>query len=783
MFRLFRQYAEHIGLANSLRFRVLVGGFQRIAQRVHQRRAMRTETIERPGHNQFFQHPAVELFNIGPRAEVEQLAEITAIVARLNDRFDRPFANAFDGADAVDNLAVVVNVEMVQAGVNIRGQNFQPHAPALVHQANDLLGVVHIGGHYRRHKLSRIVCLKPQRLVGDQRVGGGVRLVKSVTGEFLHQVEDFHRQFAVNAVFLRPIFKDRTLLGHLLRFFLTHRTAQHIRAAEGITGEHLGNLHDLFLIQDNAVGRLQHRFQALMLPLHVRVGNLFAAVLTVDKVIYHPRLQRTRAEQGHQRDHIFEAVRLQTLNQIFHAARFKLEDRGGFRALQHVEAFLVIQRDSGDIQRPFAVFRPPLVDHLQRPVNDSERTQTEEVEFYQPGVFHVVFVKLGNRMQPLLIAIQRRKVGNFSGSDNHPTGVFTGVSRHPFQLTRHVDQRFNFFVRLIDFRQLRFGFKRFRQRHTRIGRHQLGDTVDKAVRVTQHAAHIADDRFRRHGTEGDDLRYRIAAIHVRHVLNNLVAFLHAEIDVEVGHRDTFRVKETFEQQVEFQRIKIGDLQRVGHQRAGAGTAARANRHAVILRPLDKLHDDQEVAREPHLVDNLQFNIQTLVILRALFSTDGRIREEKFQPLFQTLFRFHDQEIFRGHIAGRELRQEIFAKPHGDVAAFGDLDAVLQRFRDIGEQLAHLLLTAHILLRRVVARPFRVVERKAVVDRDADFMGVEIAGVEKADIVGRHHRQAARFRQRHGGVEIGLFILTTGADQLKKITVREMLFIERDALFH
>ena len=520
-----------------------------------------------------------------------------------------------------------------------------------------------------------------------------------------------------------------------------------------------------------------------MLPLHVRIRDLLAAMLTVDKVIYHPRLQRARAEQSHQRDHIFEAVRLQAFNQIFHAARFKLEDRGGFRALQHVEAFLVIQGDGGDIQRPFAVLLTALVDHLQRPVNDSERTQTEEVEFHQPGVFHVVLVKLGNRMQPLLIAIQWRKVGDFSGSDNHPTGVFTGVSRHPFQLTRHVDQRFHFLVRLVDLRQLRLGLEGFRQRHARIGRHQLGDTIDEAVRVTQHATDIADDRFRRHGTEGDDLRYRVAAVHIRHVLNNLVAFLHAEVDVEVGHRDTFRVKETFEQQVELQRVKIGDLQRVGHQRTGAGTASRANRHAVILRPLDKLHHNQEVAREPHLVDNLEFNIQTLVILRALFSTDGRIREEEFQPLFQTLFRFHDQEIFRGHIAGRELRQEIFAKPHGDVAALGNFNAVRQRFRNIGEQLAHLFLAAHILLRRVVARPFRVVERKAVVDRDADFMGVEIAGVEKADIVGRHHRQAARFRQRHGGVEIGLFILSTGTDQLQKIAVREMLFVEGDALFN
>ena len=161
LLRLFRQYAEHISLADGLGFGVLVGGFQRIAQRIHQRRTVRTETIERPGHNQLFQHATVELFNIGPRAEVEQLAEITAVVARLNDRFDRPFADALDGADTVDDLAVVVDVEMVQAGVNIRRQNFQPHPPALVHQANDLLGVVHIGGHYRRHKLSRIVRLKP----------------------------------------------------------------------------------------------------------------------------------------------------------------------------------------------------------------------------------------------------------------------------------------------------------------------------------------------------------------------------------------------------------------------------------------------------------------------------------------------------------------------------------------------------------------------------------------------------------------------------------------------
>ena len=168
-------------------------------------------------------------------------------------------------------------------------------------------------------------------------------------------------------------------------------------------------------------------------------------------------------------------------------------------------------------------------------------------------------------MFALFIAIKRRKISNFGRCNNHPTGVLTGVTGDPFQFARHVDQRLNFFIRFVDFRQLRLGFKRFRQRHPRIGRDQFRDTIDKAVRMPQNAAYVADHRFRRHRTEGDNLRYRITTVHVCHVFDNLIAFLHTEVNVKVRHGDTFRVKETFEQQVKFQRIEVGDFQRVGHQ--------------------------------------------------------------------------------------------------------------------------------------------------------------------------------------------------------------------------
>ncbi|MNB77967.1 hypothetical protein D3C75_246620 [compost metagenome] len=535
LFRLICQHAKHIRLTNGFGFRVLIGRLQGIGQRVHQRSTMRPQAVERPGHNQLFQNPTIKLFDIGSRTQVEQLAEITALVTRFDNSFDGTFAHALNRANAVNNFPVVIHVEVILTRVNIRRQDFEPHAPALIDQTDHLFGVVHIGGHYRGHKLGRVVRFQPQRLVGDQRIGCGVRLVKPVSGKFLYQIEDFHRQFAINAVFLCPFFEGTALLGHLFRLFLTHCTAQHIRAAKGVTGEFLGDLHDLFLVQDDAIGRFQYRLQAFVLPLNIRIGDLFPPVLTVDKVVHHPRLQRARTEQGHQGDHIFEAVRLQTFNQIFHAAGFKLEYRRGFRALQHVEAFLVIQRDRRDINRLQALFGAARVDHLQRPIDDGKRTQAKEVELHQTGIFHIVLVELGDRMRPGFVAVQRREIGNFRWRDHHPTGVFTGVTGDPFQLARHVDQRFNFFVCFVDFRQLRLSLKGFRQRHARIGRHQLGNAIHKAVRMTQHAAHIANNRFRRHRTEGNNLRYRVAAVHLGHVIDNLVAFLHAEVDVEVGH--------------------------------------------------------------------------------------------------------------------------------------------------------------------------------------------------------------------------------------------------------
>ena len=407
--------------------------------------------------------------------------------------------------------------------------------------------------------------LEPEGLVGDQRIGGGVGFVEAVARKLLHQIEDLYRQFAVDAVLDRPFLKPGSLLGHLGRVFLAHGPAQHVRPTQGVTRQHLGYLHHLLLIEDDAVGGFKDRFETLVLPLLVRVGDRLLAVLSLDEVVHHARLERARTEQGHQGDHVFETVRLQPFDEILHAAGFELEYRRGLEPLQQIERLLVVDGDGGDVDRRLALFGKARVYHAERPVDDGQGTQPQEVELHQPGIFHIVLVELGDRVIAGVVAVKRRKVGDLGGRYYHATCVFAGVAHHAFQPARHVDEVFDLLVLLIKLGQLGLGLECLGQGHARIRRDQLGDAIDETIGVAQHPAHVPYHRLGRHAAEGDDLGHRIPAIHVGDVLDHLVPSVHAEVDVEVGHGYPLRVQEAFEQQVKFQRVEVGDLERVSHQ--------------------------------------------------------------------------------------------------------------------------------------------------------------------------------------------------------------------------
>ena len=96
---------------------------------------------------------------------------------------------------------------------------------------------------------------------------------------------------------------------------------------------------------------------------------------------------------------------------------------------------------------------------------------------------------------------------------------------------------------------------------------------------------------------------RSAPYSLAHIVDDAVAAFLAEVDVEIRHRHALGIEEALEQQVEADRIEIGDRQRPGGNRPGAGATAGTDRDALRLRPLDEIGDDQEVAGEAHRSDD------------------------------------------------------------------------------------------------------------------------------------------------------------------------------------
>ena len=90
-----------------------------------------------------------------------------------------------------------------------------------------------------------------------------------------------------------------------------------------------------------------------------------------------------------------------------------------------------------------------------------------------------------------------------------------------------------------------------------------------------HPGDVAHDGARLHRAERDDLGDVLAAVLLRHVLDDLAAAPLAEVDVDVGQRHALGIEEALEDEVVFDRIDVGDPQAVRDEAAGRRAAARA----------------------------------------------------------------------------------------------------------------------------------------------------------------------------------------------------------------
>ena len=497
--------------------------------------------------------------------------------------------------------------EAKRAVVHAGREQLKAHAPGLVDQDYDLVGVLQIGRHRGRHELRRVVALEPGRLERHQRVSRAVRLVEGVAGKLLHGVEDLARELLVDPALGAPCDKLSAHLGHLLGLFLAHGTAQQVGLAQGKACQHLGDLHHLLLVQDDPVGAAQDLFH-----LGMRHSHGLPPVLAVYKVVYGAGLQRPRSKQRHECDDVFDSIGQLAPNQVLHAPGFQLEHASGLGAAQQGKGCRVVQRQrlDGECRRALG---QGVVHRLHGPINDRQSLQAQEVELHQAGLLNVVLVELGNQPDPLIFTIQRHEVRQRRGRDDNAAGMAAHIPHNALELVGHVHDLDDFFALADEGPQLFAGLDRLGQCHAHLKRNQLRQLVRQAVGLALHARDVAHHSLRRHGAKGNDLADRVVAIAFGHMRDHAISPFHAEVDVEVGHRDAFRIQETLKQQVIIERVQIGNAQGKGNQGTGAAAPPGAYRDAVFLRPLNELHDDQKVAGKTHLADDIELEAQALIV--------------------------------------------------------------------------------------------------------------------------------------------------------------------------
>ena len=533
-----------------------------------------------------------------------------------------------------------------------------------------------------------------------------------------------------------------------MRILLAHRTPEDVGLAETVAGKVARDLLDLLLIGDDAISRPQDRLQLGMQVIGGLVAKLSCAI---GRDVGH----RARPVERHQDDQVFEAVRPHVDERPPHAGAFHLEHAHRLAVRQHLVSLGVVERQAGKIEIDAA---PP--HQLDGAIEYRERFQAEKIKLHQARRLDPFHVELGHRHQGFGIAVERHQLGQRPIADDDAGGVRGGVAVKPFEPLRDVEGAPGDRIAVALGLQPRLVLDRARERNRvgRILRHQLAQPVDLPIRHLQHAADVAQHAARLQGAERDDLGDAVVAVAILHIADDFVAPLLAEVDVEVRHRDALGIEEALEQKPEADRIEIGDGERIGDQRAGAGAAARPDRDALRLRPLDEIGDDQEVAGIFHAGDDAELEGEPLAVILGGVARRQRIAGEPALEAGESgaakLFGFLGFVRLLGLFGlprarrlalprpGGEARQDRRQRARAEGAAFGDLDRRRQRLRQIGEQRRHFGAALEAVLGRELAA-LAVGQQPALGDAQKRVVRLVILAGGEERLVGGDQRNAAR----------------------------------------
>jgi len=167
---------------------------------------------------------------------------------------------------------------------------------------------------------------------------------------------------SINEV-LALFFHDRGLL-------FGHCSTYQVASAQSITCQVPNNLHNLLLIDNTPIRRLQDRLQ-LRAVVTDGIRTVFAPDILRDKI------HGARAVKRNSCDHIFQTLRLQFLHEIFHSRTFKLKYTIRTTGAKGIQNLFIIIINLLHIQSHSCI----LLDQLYCILDHSQSTKSQEVHF------------------------------------------------------------------------------------------------------------------------------------------------------------------------------------------------------------------------------------------------------------------------------------------------------------------------------------------------------------------------------------------------------------------
>ncbi len=94
---------------------------------------------------------------------------------------------------------------------------------------------------------------------------------------------------------------------------------------------------------------------------------------------------------------------------------------------------------------------------------------------------------------------------------------------------------------------------------------EFGDAVGVFVRHAEHSANIAHSDPSLHFSKGNHLRNVIGAVFSRRILNDLIASVIGEINIDIRWCRAVRIEKPLKRQVMLKRVDGGDVQTIRNE--------------------------------------------------------------------------------------------------------------------------------------------------------------------------------------------------------------------------